>query len=371
MMLHDRINIEDVMEPRLTKDGYLVATAKVARTGIQNYRAGELGMDGDPNRIIKVFRPAEEVFASDAMSSYAYRPVTVGHPDQLVDAENWRQLSRGQTGGEVLRDKEFVQVPMVLMDADAINEWKQGTRELSMGYTMDLDTTPGKTPEGEQYDAVQRKLRMNHLALVPRARGGSQLRLGDEIDEGVNDMTDVKLTTITVDGLSVQTTDAGAQAIAKLSKELSDAREAKTKANDEHVDAIKAKDKEMAEKDAELEKLKKAQVSDEDLDKRVKDRADLIATAKMIADVDYSGKSDADIRKTAVVAVLSADAIKDKSDDYVAARFDILAEDANKDPVRKVIDGKVTTAIKTADDAYDAMVQHNLDAWKGEKKEAH
>lgn len=367
MILHDTIEISDVMTPRLTKDGYLTAQVRVARTGIQMYLAKELGLDGDPNRVVKVYRPPEEVFANDAMASYAYRPVTVNHPDTLVDAENWKAHARGQTGGEILRDKEFVQVPMVLMDSGAIDEWKAGKRQLSMGYTMDLDTTSGTTPGGEQYDAVQRNLRMNHLAIVAQARGGSELKLGDE--EPV--MSEIKLTTITVDGLSVETTDAGAQAIGKLTKELADAKAETKKSTDDHAAALKVKDTELAAKDAEITKLKESQVTAEDMDKLVKDRADLTAKAKSIADVDYSGQSVDEIRKAAVVAKLGADAVKDKSADYIAARFDILAEDAAKDPVRKAMQSGPAPKAGTRDAAYNEYVSDISNAWKGEQKEAH
>jgi hypothetical protein len=367
MNLYD--NTVTIDSPRLTKDGYLTAEARVARTGVQLYRADEIGLDGDPNRIVRVYRPPDEVFSVDAMKSYAYRPVTVNHPDQMVDAENWKEHSRGQTGGEVLRDKEFVRVPMLLMDASAIREWKEGKRELSMGYTMDLDTTAGTTPEGEQYDAVQRNLRMNHLALVTRARGGSQLKLGDETTtkEG-NEMPDVKLTTVTVDGFSVETTDAGAQAIAKLSKDLADERAAKVTAETSHAEALKAKDKELATKDAKIDELGKKVMSDDAMDKAVKDRADLITTAKGIADVDYSGKTADDIRKMAVVAKLGADSVKDKSADYITARFDILAEDANADPVRQAL--RAAPGKKQTGDAYDEYVERISNAWKPQK-EAH
>lgn len=366
-MIYDTLTIDDVIQPRLTRDGFLVADVNVARTGIQQYLARELGLDGDPNRVVKVYRPEEEVFAADAMQSYAYRPVTVDHPNQLVNADNWKEHARGQTGGDVLRDKEFVRVPMVLMDAGAINEWKQGKRELSMGYTMDLDTTPGKTPTGESYDAVQRNLRMNHLALVTRARGGSQLRLGDD-DTGGNNMPEVKLTTVTVDGIPVDVTDAGAQVINKLLADLKAEREAKAQADSDHAAAIKAKDGELAAKDAKIDELEGKQLSDADLDKKVKDRADLISTAKTIADVDYSGQSENDIRKTAVTAKIGSDAIKGKSDDYIAARFDLLAEDAEKDPVRMTLgDQRQTTTGNGATDAYNQMVQRTQDAWKGEQ----
>ena len=33
---------------------------------------------------------------------------------------------------------------------------------------------------GEEYDAIQTNLHMNHLALVDKARGGDKLRIGDQ-----------------------------------------------------------------------------------------------------------------------------------------------------------------------------------------------
>jgi len=360
-MLYDTV---DASGARLTRDGYLVAEASVARTGIQLYSASELGMDGDPAKIIRVYRPPEEVFSADAMASYAHRPVTVDHPSMMVDASNWKEYAKGQTGDEVLRDGEYVRVPLMLMDKAAINDWTNGKRELSMGYTMDLQITDGQTPAGEKYDAIQTNLRMNHLALVSRARGGSKLRLGD-IQPEDSSMSDVKLTTITVDGLSVETTDAGAQAISKLTHELADARKNLKDEQTNHSEALAAKDKELATKDAEIDNLKSKILTDADLDHRVNDRADLIATAKTVADKDYTGKSDSDIRKMAVAAVLGQSAIDGKSDDYVQARFDILAEDAGQDPVRKIIKAGDAQSGNTVDQAHSAMVSHLSNAWKG------
>ena len=53
---------------RQTSDGYLVAEARVARTGIQEYSRRELGMGGDG--VVRVYRPESEVFAEDAMTSH-------------------------------------------------------------------------------------------------------------------------------------------------------------------------------------------------------------------------------------------------------------------------------------------------------------
>lgn len=164
---------------RRTADGYVTGYAKVARTGIQTYRGYEV--DRPDMTTVRVYRPPEEVFHRDAMHSAAHRPVTLHHPPEMVNSKNWKKYAGGQTGDEIIRDGDHVRVPLILTDQDTIDAFeKGGVRELSAGYTTDLKWTPGMTADGEQYDAVQTAIRWNHLALVPRARGGATLRLGDQ-----------------------------------------------------------------------------------------------------------------------------------------------------------------------------------------------
>lgn len=368
MFLTDRVSVS---APRRTADGYLVADAKVARTGIQEYLGSELGRDDMP--VVRVYRPAEEVFAGDAMNSYAYRPVTVDHPGKMVDADSWKAVAAGQTGGEVVRDGEFVRVPLVLMDSEAIRAWQGGKRELSMGYTSEIVFSDGVTPDGEAYDAIQTNLRMNHLALVDRARGGSQLRIGDRRTPDGKDradkpekttMSNTNTRTVMVDGLSVETTDAGAQAIEKLQRQVKDGQTALTDAQAQHTNTIAAKDADIARKDAdiarkdaEIDSLKAKVLTDADLDAKVKARADLIADAKLVAgaDADFTGKPEADIRKAAVVAKLGDAAIAGKPDAYVQARFDILLEDAKKDPVSRALGNRPAVQL-VKDNGYQSSV---------------
>lgn len=340
MFLTDRVSAGQV---RRTGDGYLVADARVARTGIQDYLGSELGRPDLP--IVRVYRPEAEVFSADAMRSYAHRPMTNNHPKEMVTAATWKDVAVGQTGGDVVRDGEFVTVPMVLMDAAAIRDYEAGKRELSMGYSAEIVFDAGTTPDGQQYDAIQKGLRMNHLALVDRARGGDALRIGDD-NPRKSTMNEIKTRTVLVDGLSVETTDAGAQAIAKLQKDVNDATALYVKACDDNKAAIAAKDAELAKKDAEIDSLKGKVLTDAQIDERVQNRADLIATAKQIADADYTGKSETEIRKIAVVAKLGDAAVKDKPDAYVQARFDILAEDSKVDPVRAALRTGPTHVVK-------------------------
>jgi uncharacterized protein len=166
-------------KPERTADGYLKAHARVARSGIQIYRGHELGRPelGD----VKVFRPEREVFSVDAMKSLAHRPLTLNHPRENVNADNWKKYVIGYSGDEVLRDGEHVRIPLLICDSAAIQAaTHDGIRELSCGYAADINWSPGRTPSGEDYDATQSAIRGNHIALVENARGGDMLRLGDD-----------------------------------------------------------------------------------------------------------------------------------------------------------------------------------------------
>lgn len=349
----DRVAIDS---PRLTGDGYMVATVRCARTGCQQYRASELGLMGDA--IVTVYRPESAVFDKASLATYAGKPVTVNHPPEMVTADNWKEYAAGEVGGEIARDGEFVVVPMKLMDAAAIKAVQDGTREISMGYTTPLEMQDGVAPDGTQYQAVQTgPIKINHLAIVPKARGGSQLRIGDGAEKwGASPLTDAEekeafmadnLRKIMVDGLQVETTDAGAAAITKLQAALSDAMKAKKEADDEYAEKMAEKDAELAKKDAAISKLEGEKLTDAQLDARVAARAELVASAKSVADgVEVAGLSDADIRKAAVAKALGDAAIEGKPQAYIDARFDILVEDAAKaDPVQKMKDApaKLTT----------------------------
>lgn len=356
---------------RRRDDGYLVADVRIARTGIQQYLGAEVGR---PDlTVVNVYRPGEEVFSQDTLRSAAHRPVTNDHPADLVTSANWKQHAVGQTADEVTGEGIFLRVPLMVSDEAAIKDIEGGKRELSAGYTCDLDWTPGTTPEGAAFDAVQRNIRINHVAIVGRGRAGSEVRIGDgaapwgaspfipTADERKPDMPD-NLRTVMVDGLSVSVTDQGAQAIEKLTNDREAARKALSDANSTHATAIAAKDAELAKKDAEIDDLKAKQLDDAALDAKVQARADLVKTAETIAkDVKTAGLSDADIRKAVVVAKLGDAAVKDKPQAYIDARFDILAEDAVKnpaDPYRKTVQGglQAQDGFTDEDKAYAASI---------------
>ena len=174
--LSDALAIND---RRTTGDGYLVASARAARTGVQVYGGSEVGKP--EIAVVRIYRPAEEVFSGDSLSTYANKPITKGHPPKGVTAATWKQHAVGHVDNGIVPDGQFVRVSMMIADASAIGDLNNGTRELSAGYTCDLEWTAGTAPDGQAYDAIQRRIRINHVALVPRGRAGSDCRIGDAL----------------------------------------------------------------------------------------------------------------------------------------------------------------------------------------------
>jgi hypothetical protein len=258
--MYDDISLDDKdANVRLTKDGYLVATPRIARTGIQLYRGSECGIaDKD---IVRVFRPEDEVFNDAAVKSYTHRPVTLDHPPESVTAANWKKYAVGQTGDEPLRDGTSSRIPMVLMDAAAIKAYKDGMNQLSVGYDCDIEATPGKTKDGEDYDLIQRGIRANHLEIVAAARGGPTLKIGDDDhrsargDTIMNDTTTVvnanpPLRTVLIDSIEVKMPDTAAQVVQRtisdLEMKLRDAFKKLKEKEDEEEDAAEENDQKDA-----------------------------------------------------------------------------------------------------------------------------
>jgi hypothetical protein len=384
MDLYDSFVLDGV---RRTADGYLAAFAKVARTGIQEYKGAELGRP-DLDKV-RVYRPPEEVFHADALKSFTHRPVTLRHPSTPVTARNWKKYAGGQTGDQVVRDGEYIRVPMVMMDQALIDAYeKQGIKELSMGYSTDIQWRTGVTDSGEPYDAVQTAIRGNHLAVVPQARGGDQLRIGDSEDPHETGVYTMKLV---IDGLPVQVADERDGAIiekhiASLMTRLSDINDAfedfkkKKKVEEKEVeDAKKISDA----KDGEIAVLKKqvadAAVTPEKLDIMVKDRLAVIGAAKTLLGDKYvfDGKTLDVIRKEAVTVKLG-DTVTSMSEGAIEGAFIALTKDAKPanaaSQIGDALRQRPHSSVAVTDErekAYDEMTKELANAWRTPAPAAH
>jgi len=212
---------------RITRDGYFVADALIAQAdNVQDYMPSEIGQppkaDGSPYRI---GRRAEDVFADEAMASIAHRPITVNHPTEDVTSSNWRKLAVGDIGDEVSQQGKFIRVPLKMMDAAGIKAARTTHREFSLGYSADLDMTPGMIGDAA-VDGFMTNIRVNHLALVPTARGGPELRIVDERPAHLRDHQENPVMKIKIGDTEVDLTDGAAVALAvgSLNTMLADAQ---------------------------------------------------------------------------------------------------------------------------------------------------
>ena len=378
MFLADRLNIST--EREYTDEGFLKVPARISRIGIQEYLAIEMGLsDREPSDIIRVYRPEEEVFADNSLGSFASKPVTNNHPPELVDAKNFRQYGVGFSGPEVTRDGMFAKTVLHVTDEEAIKNIESGKVELSNGYTADMDWTPGVTPDGEQYDAVQRNIKGNHIAIVERGRAGPACRVADNLPNLGDTVTMAK---ITIDGVDFEVSDQAAQAVGKLQASLIDAeKETQMKAEE-----VKTKEDEMEEEAKEAKKTEdslKAKLDDanskiptaDTLDKLVADRTALVdSILKVAPEMEWQGK-DADTLRREVVAAKCQNVQMDSvSTDYIKARFDMLVESVESNSQQQLDDAftqQVNDKSKKVEDtrsadviAREKMMADSQNAWK-------
>lgn len=176
-----------------TAEGFLVAPAKINRTGIQIYTARELGLDGGDTKQIRLYRSPEQVFRKETLDSFENQTATDDHPPEDINAENWYRFAKGEVT-DIARGGEYTTANLIIKAADLIKKVRDGKVEISCGYSFDLDMTPGTAPDGRKYDGRQLNIEGNHVAIVDYGRAGSACRVGDRAPKG-NDLMKTRITT--------------------------------------------------------------------------------------------------------------------------------------------------------------------------------
>lgn len=155
-----------------TPEGFLIChDVPIARIGQQEYLAGELGLDGDPDRLVQVQRRPEDVFDPAAVASFEGKDVTQNHPPESLMPENHALYAKGHAEN-VHREGDYLVADLHLKDPGLISDVENGvTREVSCGYRCCY------TPDGAGYR--QTHIRGNHVAIVPRGRAGHLVAIQD------------------------------------------------------------------------------------------------------------------------------------------------------------------------------------------------
>ena len=300
-----------------TAEGFIRDTPIVGRTGILVYR----NADGTER---KEYRPPEEAFKADSLASFLGKPITIGHK-AFVTAGNAAQVAPvGSVLSEGRQDGNNIIADIVIYNLDT------NARELSCGYTLDLDETPGTTPEGEHYDAIQRNIRVNHIAIVPKGRAGvARLNMdGEQVleEEQKEEQKMAEMTKVRLDsGIEYDCAPEVKVEIEKMRKDSADAKKEfdKLQAKYDALDVELKKEQEGRKADAEKAKA--------NFDEAIKARVDLLKVAEAHKVANADSMTDTEI-KTAVIKAVRGDAInlEGKSADYIEAAYDMAKADVKQ-----------------------------------------
>lgn len=314
-----------------TDEGYLIDTPVVGRAGIQLYK----NPDGTIRREL---RPPEEVFAADSLATFSGKPITDEHPDEPVTAKNAKHLAIGMIQSAGKQDGDSVTAPIVIYDAEAVDKIIHGKkRELSLGYKVDLDETPGVW-NGQEYDAVQRKIRINHLAIVSRGRAGNA-RLNLDRHDAISLNFDED-NTMSTENLGRLRLDNGIEypAVQEVIHGFETLRNDKAEL-DVRVDELhKQIDIIAAERDTLKAEVEKIEQIKKDAAEQAKTEMKARLALEKVAEgfkVDCTGKTDREVKELVIKATRTDADLAGKSEAYIDAAFDLASEMKADDAMAK------------------------------------
>jgi len=382
-----RYDVAPIEKYELTPEGYLRAWATIARTGVQMYSDA----DGSVRR---EYRPEQEVASPESLASFAGKAITLEHPPILLDSSNTKDYQVGFSGTEVVYDNGFVRAVMTITDKNAIEKIMKGdAKEVSAGYRVEYDSTPGVTDDGENYDGIQRAISGNHIAVVRRGRAGPQVKLHlDRLDAADPQLLLIKeepsmTAKVNFDGAEFEVSESVALAITKERDDAKMSYEDMKKKYDEMMSSASKMKEEMdamkkemqgkcdaaegradaLEQELEAAKADLAVAGQVNIDSLVEERVALIDKARtnLDSEFDFAGKSAREIMEASIKAVRGDADLSERSDDYVQAVFDTLAEaaprsdSASTDELRKAV-----ASIATPVSAPASYMDNLQNAWK-------
>lgn len=374
----------------ITPEGYIRANAVVTRTGIFKYQ----NADGS---IRKELRHPDDIWDADSVSSMELIPVTNGHPsERMVTADNSKRLAVGFTGENIKRDGEFVMTNFVVTDHEAVNAIKNHNRkELSLGYLVDLEEEPGEY-KGESYDARQRNVRYNHLALVDKARAGSEARIAlDSADafEILTEVPEMAKRKIKIDNEEVMVEESTADYVERLQRDLKNLSDEKERVESEMKMIHEKLEKTESERDSMKDQMTKTKdnnnadpdrvaqalsnMDSAEFRNAVNDRLKLYKAAgehlgnEKVEKLD--SMSNLDIKKAIIGVCRTSINLDGKSNVYIDAMFDTIEDEkkymgkVNCENVKydgKTQDFKSDSSANPAEKARQDMIERNKNLHK-------
>lgn len=281
MLTTNNIIINDASISRRHKDanGYLIIQNNpIAKSGVFEYLESEVKIDGDANKIVKVYRPFDNL--ENIKNDFAKKPILYNH-DWVGDGKN---SVDGAIGDIITTNNPYLVADLIIYNPELIKVIENDTiKELSPGYNATFIEQKGIF-NNEEYEYIQILENINHLAVVETGRSGSDLRILDNNKKRIKDMN--KKTTLqkVIDSLKKivkdETPDELLAEIKRIELIPDDDYEGGAEAKLKAIEELRAKLQLMEDED------KDDKVEDDDIDKRELIREIMALSAKKPSDFD-------------------------------------------------------------------------------------
>lgn len=174
---------------------WLIPDNPMTKIGVFPYLGRQISAELEPDRIYQVLRPEEELTKQETLESLKLIPLINDHtmigtqagmkPAEEVGVE-------GTTGTNVKVSGRLLTNDLKCYTENIKELISSGKKDLSMGYRCRYELSEGEF-EGQHYDAIQRDIIFNHIALVDEGRMGSDVRVMDSFTfDSIKELTQNK-----------------------------------------------------------------------------------------------------------------------------------------------------------------------------------
>jgi hypothetical protein len=151
----------------------------ISKVGVFPYLGSQISADLQPDKIYHVYRSEDELSDPATIDSFKLVPWTDEHAmlgEGFTPAE-YKGI-HGVTGQDVYFEDGYLKANLKVFSNDMHSLIDEGKKELSIGYRCVYEMQSG-VYDGKKYDAIQRSIRGNHLALVTEGRAGPEVAVLD------------------------------------------------------------------------------------------------------------------------------------------------------------------------------------------------
>lgn len=308
--------------------GGIKVPAYISRVGVFEY-------EDEQGKSVMEYRPSEEVLSEDSLSSFRGAPVTDKH-NGMVTAQNYRSLSIGHVGDDVVEvddnGRTYVGASIYVQDGCLAEKVRRKERvDVSSAYEVDIEDTAGEW-NGIRYDRIQRRIRGNHVAILPpnEGRAGPDVRM--RLDSKGNEITNIDgeliAMTIRYDGIEYEVEGVGARTLQQAIERRETSDSAMISQLEEASGRCDALNAEIVTRDARIAELDDPVRMDAYVDERM---ATIDMARRIMGDPakSFKGKSINDVMKEA----LGWDDSRQDSVDFVRGAFETRGDMISSDPV--------------------------------------